>query len=137
MVSFRLTPHSIALLLILGLPTHAESQSPGQDSTGAHATVRDLPMTAAQRQVFFGSYAVTLPHGETGDTGRIFEENGSLRLQAGGEKGRSVRLLYQGEGVFVPEGIPDFVFTFALENGRATRFTVRRPDGVMVGVRIP
>jgi hypothetical protein len=95
--------------------------------------VKDLPLTAAERQAFVGSYSVTLPFGEQTAL-RIFEDNGVLKGQPEDQEAR--RLLYQGDNVFQPEGTPDFVFTFVLEGGRATKFTVRRPDGVMHGIRV-
>ena len=51
---------------------------------------------------------------------------------------QTLRLLYQGDAVFRPEGMPNFVITFVLEGGRATKLTGRRPEveGVMEGVRI-
>lgn len=68
-----------------------------------------------------------------GSVVRIFEENGVLKALSEGE---TRRLRYQGNAVFRPEGLPDFVLTFVIEGDRATRFTGRRPEGVMEGVRI-
>lgn len=65
---------------------------------------------------------------------RVFEENGILKAHSLRDQ-EARRLLYQGDAVFRPEGIPDFVITFVLKGGRATKFTVRRPDGVVEGVR--
>ena len=79
-----------------------------------------------------GSYSVTLPLGG-GSVVRIFEENGVLKALSEGE---TRRLLYQGHSVFRPEGLPDFVLTFVIDSGLATRFTRGRPEGVMEGVRI-
>jgi hypothetical protein len=122
----------IVLILLFGLFVRASAQQ-RRDTTQAADTVRDLPLTAAQRQSFVGSYSVTLPLGG-GSVVRIFEENGVLKALSDGE---TRRLLYQGDAVFRPEGLPDFVLTFVIEGGRATRFTGRRQDGVMEGVRIP
>ncbi len=117
---------SIVLLLVFGLsaPAAAAQAKPGD-------TVKDLPLTAAERQSFVGSYSVTLPLGG-GSVVRIFEEDGVLKALSDGE---THRLLYQGNGVFRPDGLADFVLTFVIEGGRATRFTGRKPDGVMEGVR--
>jgi len=122
------------IVLVLGFgPSARASAQQRRDSTRAAAdTVKDLPLTAAQRQSFVGSYSVTLPLGG-GSVVRIFEENGVLKALSEGE---TRRLLYQGDAVFRPEGLPDFVLTFVIEGGRATRFTGRRSEGVMEGVRI-
>ena len=113
-----------ALMLVFGLSAPAAA---------AQATVKDLPLTAAERQSFVASYSVTLPLGG-GSVVRIFEENGVLKALSDGE---TRRLLYQGDGVFRPEGMADFVLTFVIESGRATRFTGRKPDGPLEGRRIP
>ncbi|OLC46274.1 MAG: hypothetical protein AUH43_14430 [Acidobacteria bacterium 13_1_40CM_65_14] len=128
---------SILLVLGFGLfaPGAAAQAKPG-DTTRAAETVKDLPLTAAQRQSFVGNYSVTLPFGER-DLLRIFEENGVLKAHSSRDQ-EARRLLYQGDAVFRPEGMPNFVITFVLEGGRATKFTGRRPEleGVMEGVRI-
>ena len=103
-------------------------------STQAADTVADLPLTAAQRQSFVGTYSVTLPMGGQ-DVLRIFEENGLLKAHSSHEN-KTGRLLYQGDGAFRPEG-SNFVITFAFDAGRATGFTGRREDGVLKGARMP
>ena len=100
--------------------------------TKATGSVVDLPLTAAQRQSFVGSYAVILPMGGQ-DVLRIFEENGILKAHCSHEN-QTGRLLYQGDGVFRPEG-SDFVITFVVEAGRATSFQGLREDGVIKGTR--
>jgi hypothetical protein len=94
--------------------------------------VKDLPLTAAQRQALVGSYSVILPMGGQ-DVLRVFEENGILKAHSSHEN-RTGRLLYQGDGAFRPEG-SDFVITFVVESGRATSFQGRRADGVIAGTR--
>jgi len=103
-------------------------------STQAADTVADLPLTAAQRQSFVGTYSVTLPMGGR-DVLRIFEENGLLKAHSSHEN-RTGRLLYQGDGAFRPEG-SNFVITFVFDAGRATGFTSHREDGVLKGARMP
>jgi hypothetical protein len=129
-------PCVATLLLVLFVPARAAGQAPSRDTTAAAAPVKDLPLTAAERQVFVGKYSTTLPHGEQ-TTLRVFEENGQLKGEPENQPGQALRLLYQGDNVFRPEGLADFVLTFVVENGRATRLTVRRPDGVMEGTRVP
>ncbi len=126
------TAASIALALVFGVSAPAAAQAKPGDTTRTADAAKDLPLTAAQRQSFVGSYSVTLPLGG-GSVVRIFEENGVLKAFSEGE---THRLVYQGDAVFRPEGVPDFVLTFVIEGGRATRFTGRKPDGVMEGVRI-
>jgi hypothetical protein len=113
-----------------GMPSSMRMVPPG--STQAADTVRDLPLTAAQRQSFVGTYSVTLPMGGR-DVLRVFEENGLLKAHSSHEN-RTGRLLYQGDGAFRPEG-SNFVITFVFDSGRATRFTGHREDGVMKGTR--
>ena len=103
-------------------------------STHAADTVKDLPLTAAQRESVVGSYSVILPMGGQ-DVLRIFEENGILKAHSSHEN-RTGRLLYQGDGAFRPEG-SDFVITFVIEAGRATSFQGLREDGVLKGARMP
>jgi hypothetical protein len=126
-----------ALLLTLGLPIRSSAQGQGQDSTRVSATVKDLPLTAAQRQSYMGNYTVDLPQGGSG-TVRVFEENGALKMWASGhddEKPR--RLLSQSDHVFLAENTPDFVLTFVMDGGRATGFNIRKADpGLIVGVRV-
>jgi hypothetical protein len=124
----------VVFALALVLPGGAAAQAQPGDTTHK-GTPKDLPLTAAQRQAFVGSYAVTLPYGEPRSF-RIFEENGMLKAQTDEDPG-SRRLLYQGDNIFHPEGMPQFVFAFVLQGGRATSFTVQREDGVMKGTRIP
>jgi hypothetical protein len=129
-------PCAVALLLALFVPARAAGQAPSRDTTAAAAPAKDLPLTAAERQVFVGKYAATLPHGEQ-TTLRVFEENGQLKGEPENQPGTALRLLYQGDNVFWPDGVQNFVLTFVVENGRATRLTVRREDGVMEGTRVP
>jgi len=103
-------------------------------STQAADTVGALPLTAAQRQSFVGTYSVTLPMGGR-DVLRIFEENGLLKAHSSHEN-KTGRLLYQGDGAFRPEG-SNFVITFVFDAGRATGFTGQREDGVLRGARMP
>jgi hypothetical protein len=129
-------PSVVTFLLALFVPAPAVGQAPSRDTTAAAAPVKDLPLTPAERQAFVGKYSVTMPHGEQ-TTLRVFEENGQLKGDAENQQGTGLRLLYQGDNVFRPEGLQNFVLTFVVENGRATRLTVRREDGVMEGTRIP
>jgi hypothetical protein len=140
-VLVSLTPCAMALMLALGLPARAAGQEPLRDTTAARPPVKDLPLTAAQRQAFVGTYFLTATAGsplppDASMSLRVFEENGVL-MAKGGDEGAG-RLLYQGDNIFRPEGAPpDVVVSFVLEKGRATKLTVRKEDGVIEGVRVP
>ena len=101
-------------------------------SMRAADTVKDLPLTPAQRQSFVGTYSVMLPMGGQ-DVLTILEENGILKAHSSHEN-RTGRLLYQGDGAFRPEG-SEFIITFVIEAGRATSFQGLREDGVIKGAR--
>ncbi len=122
------------LLLALGLCPTASAQSQTRDAIPAADAVKDLPLTAEQRSAVVGRYLVTLPHGPRVSF-RVFEENGVLKGQPEGEG--AARLLHQGDNVFFVEGVPDFSFAFHVENGRATKLTLRKEDGMGECVRIP
>jgi hypothetical protein len=127
--------YTLVFLLALGQPALAVGQGEVKDTTSANSVVRDLPLTAAQRQSFVGSYAVTMPSGEE-TVLRVVEEQGVLKATPENQ-GETRRLLYQGENVFQAEGVPNFILRFELEAGRATKFTVRKDDGLIKGVRVP
>lgn len=122
----------LALVLVAGHPATLFAQRTGWDTTTA---VADLPLTAAERQAFVGRYRVTLPQ-ESGYFAFVEEEQGRLRLCAEAS-GECRRMLHQGRNVFLFEGVPDFEVTFVVENGRATRFALRKADGPGDGVRVP
>ena len=111
----------------LGLAAPAAGQEHSHNSSTAVA-MKDLPLTPTQRQTYIGSYTGTSPDGEA-MTFRIYEEDGVLKGQPEGQE--SKRLLYQGDHVFLPEGMPDLTVSFAVAADRATRFTARRPDQVI------
>lgn len=123
---------ALALLLTLSSTAgHAQAQT--RDTTRA-AVVTDLPLTAAQRQAYVGVYSVSLPQGEQTML-NVFEENGILMAHPDNQD-ESRKLVYQGDNVFLAGGDPEFAIVFVVENGRATKFTVRRADGVIQGVRV-
>jgi hypothetical protein len=127
--------HAFTLILAVGVTSPAAGQAPSRDTAAAgHSAVKDLPLSAAQRLAYVGRYRVRMPSGEQGGL-VISEVNGELHAQPEGEP-KPLRILYQGDGDFRPEGVPDFVFHFVLEDGRATKFTVKKEDGLMTGVRI-
>jgi hypothetical protein len=123
----------VFILLALGLPARASGQ--GRDTTATRAPVKDLPLTAAQRQTYMGTYALTMQSGEQSAV-RVFEENGVLKAREENQN-EPHRLLHQGDTVFLAEGMPGITITFVVESGRATRFTVRTPDGPLDAVRVP
>ena len=146
-------PRLVVVLALAGvLPGRASAQTPAPSpatpqpaapapgsaprSTPTSAvTVRDLPLTAAERQAYVGTYSATLPQGGSGLV-QIYAQWDTLRMRPQDDP-RAPRLLYQGGQVFIPEGMPDFVITFVLERGRATRFSVQKEDGVLQATRVP
>lgn len=120
-------------------PTQAPAQTPAPRpaaaASAAGSAVRDLPLTAAERQAYVGTYSAALPQGGTGLV-RVYLQGDTLRMRPQDED-RAPRLLYQGGHVFVAEGVPDFVITFVLERGRAARFSVQKEDGVIQATRVP
>jgi hypothetical protein len=131
----RLIPLAGALSVSLALSTAAEAQAaPGAPAASAAAAAQDLPLTAEQRQQFVGVYVVSMP-GAPGRAMpfRVYEEQGALYGQPQG--GSAKRLLYQGENRFSAEGEPESVVSFTVEGGKAARFTVATPQGVLEGVR--
>jgi hypothetical protein len=127
---------ALACLLVSSLPAGVLAQGQVRPTARDSAAVKDLPLTAAQREGYVGTYVVNLPQGGSGNV-RVLDENGALKLWAsdhGDEKPR--RLLSQGDHVFVAENTPDFVLTFVMDGSRATGFNIRKADpGLIVGVR--
>lgn len=112
-----------ALLVAAAAPArlHAQAQPPA-----AAQEAKDLPLTAEQRLVYVGHYEATRPDGRKMGL-RVFEENGALRgLPDDKDGSESKRLVYQGDNVFYPEGVPYFVMTFTVADGKATKFSFTR-----------
>jgi hypothetical protein len=120
-------------LLAIGLPAGASAQKHAADSSAASPAVKEVPLTAAQRQTYVGLYTVSLPQGEQ-TTLRVYEDKGILMARPGNQD-ESRKLVYQGDNIFLTGGDPDFALVFVVENDRATKFTVRRADGMIEGVR--
>ena len=129
---WRLIPIFAALSLALVFAAPAAAQAPAQPSPSAQA-MKDLPLTAQQRQSYVANYTMTTPDGPM--PFRIFEEGGVLKGAPGDSEPK--RLMYQGENVFHPEGMPEFTLTFALDGARATKFVVRSPEWTMEAIRNP
>jgi ketosteroid isomerase-like protein len=102
---------------------------------GSAASAQDPPLSGAERQRFVGLYSVAAPgSGQRAASLRVYEGDGALmgRINANDP----TRLLYQGNGAFRPEQAPTFLVTFTVENGRATRVSMRSPEGTMEGARV-
>ncbi|HEX6749590.1 MAG TPA: hypothetical protein VF092_20025 [Longimicrobium sp.] len=115
-----------AAVLALALPARAAAQQTPAPPAQA-AAPKDLPLTAEQRQAYVGTYDVSRPDGEK-VTLRIFEEDGVLKGQPSDNPTEVKRLMYQGDNVFVPEGVP-MTLAFTVVDGRATKFTFTQRDG--------
>lgn len=126
--------YALALILFFGLPTTVVAQGKGEDSARDTASVKDLPLTAEQRQAYIGGYKTELPGGEK-VTLRILEKNGALMLWASNPD-EARRLLYQGDHVFLVENTPGFVLKFGLWGNTAMMFTVHKPEGDLLAMRL-
>lgn len=130
----RLAPFACALAVGLALPAAAHAQSDAPAAPGASA-VKDLPLTAEERQRFVGHYVVTIVGADRPPMPfRIYEEQGALHGRPEGDEPK--RLLFQGNNVFSPEGEPGWSVTFTMEGGQAKRFRITSPEGVIEGVRV-
>ena len=125
---------ALLCLLLSGLSAQASAQRQDRDTTAANAAPKDLPLTPGQRQRYIGTYATELPGGEKVAL-RILEEDGSLKLWASAPD-ESRRLYYQGDDVFLMENAPGFVIAFVLLHDVAMKFTVRKPEGELIAIRI-
>jgi hypothetical protein len=120
----------------------ASPPAPGAPSTGAPGAgaavapaMRDLPLSAAQRQRFVGRYTVVEAAGQPPTPLRVWEEGAVLVAQL--RTNDPTRLLYQGAGEFRPAAAPAVRIAFAVEGGRAARLAVVTPEGTMRGTRDP
>ena len=129
----RLIPIAAALSMALALPVVAHAQA-GTSAPAEASAPKDLPLTAAERQQYVGTYLVSAPDG-SGQTMpfRVYEEKGALYGQPQG--GEAKRILYQGQNQFRPEGEGGSVVTFTVQDGKATRFSVTTPHGTLQAVR--
>jgi hypothetical protein len=126
----------LVFALSIGLPVRSSAQAPARDTTIPSGEGRDLPLTAMQRQSYIGKYEAELPNSNGEKVAlRVFEENGVLRLWVS-NPGESRRLIYQGDNVFALENTPGFVLTFVLVHELAMKFTVHKPEGDLLAVRI-
>jgi hypothetical protein len=125
-----------AAALALAAPTRLAAQAQTPAPAAATETVKDLPLTAEQRQACVGTYEATGPDGQKVSM-RVFEENGVLRgLPSNRDQSESRRLLYQGDNVFQPEGMPRFVMTFTIADGKATKFSFGREGQTFDALRV-
>jgi hypothetical protein len=96
--------------------------------------MKDLPMSAAERASYAGTYSATNPEGNK-MTLVIAEENGALVGTMNGNEGS--KLLKQGDAVVRPRSFPDITVTFTVQGDRATKLTMRQGDRVMEMPRVP
>ncbi|HJP60850.1 MAG TPA: hypothetical protein VJ865_12660 [Gemmatimonadaceae bacterium] len=130
------TVAAVVFALSFGLPLRSSAQAAPLESTIASAEAKDLPLTAIQRQRYIGKYETELPESNGEKIAlRVFEENGVLRLWVGNPN-ESRRLIYQGDNIFLLENTPGFVLTFVLVHDVAMKFTVHKPEGDLLAVRI-
>jgi hypothetical protein len=127
----RLAPYFAAL----AIAATAAAPAAAQETTPAPATaeMKDLPLTAEQRQAYVGVYSVAMPEGTMNF--RVYEQAGALFGAPGDDEPK--RLLYQGENLFRPEGMPEFSVAFTMEGSRAAKFVVKSPEFTLEGIRVP
>ena len=131
--SFRaLMPYVAALAIALAFAAPAAAQDAAATVPAAQA-MKDLPLTAEQRQGLVATYTVVTPEGQM--SFRIFEEAGVLKGAPG--EGEAKRLLHQGGNVFHPEGMPEFKLTFTMEGAKATKFVAVTPEFTLEATRAP
>jgi Domain of unknown function (DUF4440) len=116
----RVAPAVCAVLLIPSL-------------LAAQAAVKDLPLSAAERQRFIGVYAVTPSPAKPTMPLRVFERGDTLMGQL--RNNDPTRLIYQGDNVFRPSASRNFTIEFTIAGGKATQLSIVSKDGTMRGVR--
>ena len=104
---------------VLGLPAPTPAGPP-----------KDLPLTADERARYVGEYKLTRPDGSRSSF-KVFEENGQLMAQPEGQ--RAVKLMSQGNNVFIAQGAGRIAFD--VTNGRATGFQFGAGARAVEGVR--
>lgn len=129
----RLAPYAAALALALVAPVAAAAQTPAAAPAGAQGDVKDLPLTATERQRYVGRYTIATPDGSM--VLRIYEEAGVLKGVPEGDDDGPSRLLYQGNHTFRPEANLSMALVFTVADDRATKFTLAREGATMEGVR--
>ena len=125
---------AVACLLVAGVSARASAQVQPNDTALTHGVKKDRPLSAAERQIYAGTYRTELPGGVSVSL-RIFDEGGSLKLWAS-EPDESRRMLYQGDNTFLVENTPGFVLSFDVLHDVAMKFTVRKPEGDLVAFRV-
>lgn len=122
--------------VIVARPAALKGQvAPNTPTASKPAAVRNLPLTAGERQRFIGVYTVAMPDpGQRPMSLRLFEEDGALMGQI--DDNVPTRLLYQGHNAFRPEQALSFLVTFTVENDQATNVSMVSPEGTMAGVRV-
>jgi D-alanyl-D-alanine carboxypeptidase len=96
---------------------------------GIDTTPKDMTLSGAELRRYVGRFRWTPweDQGSKPGISRFYAEEGSLWIEAG--DGRTSRLLYQGDGVFVVEMEPGFTITFADAAGGAPPETCISDDG--------
>ncbi len=125
-----------AVAACLILPATLQGQQPSSNSNPPSTDdIRDLPLTAEERQRYLGTYAVALPDPQQAPLQlRIFEAEGELMGEFMGND--PTRMLHQGAHVFRPQAAVEFEATFLLSGDRATGISIESPAGPMKGERI-
>jgi hypothetical protein len=126
---------AIALALCAVPASRAAAQAIAAPSAvTADNALKDLPVSPADRASYVGTYSGDSPEGKK-MTLVIVEENGKLVGTMNGAD--PSRLLSQGPGVMRPEMYPTVSVTFTVQDGHATKITMRQGERVMEMPRVP
>ena len=128
---------ALTLTLAAAKPLRAQTQAAPAASaptSGGVWGVKDVALTAAERQQFVGVYDMRAPgSGEAMGTFRVFEKDGTLLGDINGQ--HTATLLYQGDNVFRPKEDATYTVTFTIEKGVAAAVVVQGPNERIEGVR--
>ena len=122
-----------AAALAMGATDAASAQQ--QTAAPAAASAAAPALTPEQRQLYAGSYTVSMPDGQKMVL-HIHDRNGQLFGQAEGDEDES-RLVNLGRQRLQLEETPEYILTFTVVNGKAAKFNVTLNGANVEGVRNP
>lgn len=134
----RLLSVAAALItLATAQPLHAQAAAgaaPAAPTTGGVWGVKDVALTAAERQQFIGTYDMTVGgSGQAAGFFRVYEKDGALFGDINGH--HTATLLYQGANVFRPKEDATYTVSFTIEKGVAKTLVVKGEHETLEGVR--
>ena len=138
MTRLLLSVAAAALTLAAAKPLHAQAAASAPaaaaPTTGGVWGVKDVALTAAERQQFVGTYDMTMGgSGQGAGYFRVYEKDGTLFGDINGH--HTATLLYQGDNVFRPKEDATYTVTFTIEQGVAKSLVVKGEHEQLEGVR--